>query len=144
MQIPCSILKLFMGKILSIDYGRKRIGLALSDEDEFIAFTLRAVTAGTKDRLIALLYNKIKELKPSEILVGLPLGIDLKPTQMSLEVEEFVADLLNEFKLPITKWNEVGTSKLASKNLRVSKKSDVDSESARIILQEYLDFKKSK
>jgi len=134
-----------MGKILAIDYGRKRIGLALSDEDEFLAFAINNVTAQHQAKLFSLLLKRIIELNPTELLVGHPLGIDLKPTQMSLEVEEFIKKLEEQFKsLKITKWNEVGTSKMAQSNQRHKSNKNIDSESARIILQEYLDFKKRK
>ena len=132
-----------MSKILAIDYGRKRIGLALSDEDEFIAFTINPVSAENFTKLFQLLLKRIKESNPSTLLVGYPLGIDLKPTQMSIEVDQFIEKLKENFNFPIEKWNEVGTSKLAQKNIKNSRNKSIDSESARIILQEYLDFKKS-
>ena len=132
-----------MSKILAIDYGRKRIGLALSDEDEFIAFTINPVSAENFTKLFQLLLKRIKESNPSTLLVGYPLGIDLKPTQMSIEVDQFIEKLKENFNIPIEKWNEVGTSKLAQKNIKNSRNKSIDSESARIILQEYLDFKKS-
>lgn len=132
-----------MSKILAIDYGRKRIGLALSDEDEFIAFTINPVSAENFTKLFQLLLKRIKEANPSTLLVGYPLGIDLKPTQMSIEVDQFIEKLKENFNFPIEKWNEVGTSKLAQKNIKNSRNKSIDSESARIILQEYLDFKKS-
>jgi len=50
-----------MGRILSIDYGRKRIGLAMSDEDEFLAFTLSHITSGSQDKLFGQLIAKIKK-----------------------------------------------------------------------------------
>jgi len=85
-------------------------------------------------------------MSPKELLIGYPLGIDLKPTQMSIEVDKFISELEIEIKLKIIKWNEVGTSKIAQSNLRAkgNKKGNIDSESARIILQEYLDFKTEK
>lgn len=133
-----------MAKILAVDYGRKRIGLALSDDDEFLAFRITHLSANTFDRLFALLVKKIIEVNPKILVVGYPLGIDLKPTQMSLEVDEFIKALMENTKAQIVRWNEVGTSKMAQKNIRTSTNKSIDSESARIILQEYLDFKKNK
>lgn len=131
-----------MGKILAVDYGRKRIGLALSDEDEFLAFTINSLTAQEFPKLFELLKRKILEINPVKLVIGYPLGIDLKPTQMSNEVDNFIKDLTEFTKVEIIRWNEVGTSKIAQKNIRNSRNKSIDSESARIILQEYLDFKR--
>jgi len=133
-----------MSKILAVDYGRKRIGLALSDDTEFIAFTINPLSEPTPIRLFNALVKKITEINPSALVIGYPLGIDLKPTQMSIEVDEFISRLTEHTKAEIIKWNEVGTSKLAQKNIKNSRNKSIDSESARIILQEFLDFKKTK
>lgn len=131
-----------MNKILSIDYGRKRIGLAQSDNNLSIAFPIQTITSQNSDKLFEILLDKLSSIKPDLILIGYPLGNDFKPTQMSIEVDEFIKKLSSFINIEIIKWNEVGTSKIAMQNLRSTKNRNIDSESARIILQEYLDFKK--
>ena len=133
-----------MGKVLSIDYGRKRIGVAVSDEENIFAFSEPVITDTIWSKLYSKLLATIKFHKPTKIVIGYPLGLDMKPTQMSLEVDHFIENLKQEFAIEILKWNEVGTSQLASINFRHKKTQAIDSESARIILKEYLDYINSK
>ena len=142
MQIPFSILKFDMGKILAIDYGRKRMGIALADNDLKLAFALNSITSPDLKKLFSLVLSKIEEIKPNQILVGYPLGLDQKPTQMSNEIDSFISNLQNATAIEVVRWNEVGTSKIAMNNIRSSRNKSIDSEAARIILQEYLDFNK--
>jgi putative holliday junction resolvase len=133
-----------MGKLLAIDYGRARTGLAISDEEKVIAF--KYLTLHEKDNDLKL--NKIREIVEKEeielMVIGIPLGALGQPTAISKEIEEFAEKLETSTSLQIVKWNEVMTSELAKKNKEniKYKKGDLDSESARIILQEYMDYSK--
>lgn len=131
-----------MPKIISIDFGLKRVGLAEADS---IAFPLEAITYNEYTKLLELLTSLIKANSYEKILIGLPLGYDEKETEMSKKVRLFSEDLEESLGegYEIIFWNEVLTSELAKQNLQGMKKS-IDSESARIILQEYLDFQNEK
>jgi putative holliday junction resolvase len=120
-----------MGVLLGIDYGRRRVGLAISDESESIAQGIDAVLRDKQNKFFI------------KLIIGIPLGYNGKPTQMSNEVVEFASDLKELSGIEYVMWNETSTSEIARFNLRDTGKYNIDSEAARIILQEYLDFKKT-
>lgn len=128
-----------MGKYLAIDYGTKNIGLAISDESKTFAMQLAPVR--NRDGL-NLILKVIRDFDVVRIIMGLPLGNDSKETKMSKAIKEFSKELLFKSGVEIIYWDESFTSKIASKSMR--KKGSIDSESARIVLQEYLDFNNSK
>lgn len=132
-------LKLFMSKYLSIDYGTKNVGLAISDDTKIFAMQLTPVrNKGSIDNILKV----IRDFDVSRIVIGLPLGSNGKETAMSKSIREFASELLFRSGVEIEYWDESYTSKFASKTMR--KKGSIDSESARIVLQEYLDFNNSK
>lgn len=131
-----------MEKFLAIDFGLKRIGLAEADSESMIAFTLQALEYKSYEKALGSLVKKIIDDGYTKVLIGLPLGYENKETQMSIKIREFSEDLKKEIpeNISISFLNEVLTSELAKSNLKRSgKKDSIDSESARIILQEYLD-----
>ncbi len=127
--------------IIGFDYGTKRLGVALSDDTEKIAVATSPIVYKEENELfgnIAALFNKYN---PSFIIIGIPLGYDDKPTQMSENVKKFANSIKTQFNKEVVLWNEVMTSIAASQFVKKDKSGKLDSESARIILQEYLDFK---
>ncbi len=129
-------------KILSIDYGDKKIGLAISDEKEKLASRFLTVenislknSAGEISKIAA--DNKI-----GKIVIGIPVGFKGESGQAG-KTRLFINKLKQKINLPIVEINEVFTSKMAEKNLRsagirnTELKNLIDQEAARIILQEY-------
>lgn len=133
-----------MALILGIDYGTKRIGTSISDETETIAQAFEILEVKNDDEALEKLNALIQKYSISFLVIGLPLGLEFKPTQMSNQIEEFAKKLSNLTKLEYKTWNETLTSEVAKKNRLTFKKGYVDSEAARIMLQEYLDFKRYK
>ncbi|HEX9805048.1 MAG TPA: Holliday junction resolvase RuvX [Candidatus Dojkabacteria bacterium] len=137
-----------MGQILAIDYGKRKIGLALSDEDKIFAAPLPMMLVKSDDEAVEGIITIMQSAGFVEsILLGLPLGFDFKPTQMSRIVKKFAEKLKKkidtEIKIAFT--NEVLTSKQAEQGRsKKFKKEKSDSEAARIFLQEYLDHKNLK
>ena len=131
-----------MAVILGIDYGQKRIGLALTDETETIAQSINPITVKNSEDALKQLDAFLKDNNIASILIGLPLGIDEKPTQMSNEVLNFADKLKKLTGIEYDTWNETLTSEIAKTNPIGLGKGEIDSESARIILQEFLDFRK--
>lgn len=130
--------------ILALDYGTKRVGVAVSEDTETIALALDAVIYTSYEELMQKIGELIKKYSPTTLLLGLPLGNEEKPTQMSNQIKEFALDLEEKFAVPTKFWNEVMTSKMAGRIVKDNRKGNLDSQSARIILQEYLDFKNIK
>jgi putative Holliday junction resolvase len=133
-----------MPRILSIDYGGKRTGIAVTDPLQIIATGLTAVD--TKD-LFPFLKDYFQKEAVEKVIVGLPYSLDGSDTHATPLVKAFVIKFRKDFPaIPIETVDEQFTSRLAVKALIDSgvKKKDrrnkklVDEMSATIILQEYL------
>ena len=134
-----------MPRILALDHGTKRIGVAISDELKMIAQPLEYIDAhpfsSFLDRLKALLLEKEVEL----ILVGMPRNMNGTYGPAAEKVQEFVRLLKDEVKVPIRTWDERLTSTQANRMLidanvrRDKRKHKVDQMAAALLLQSYLD-----
>lgn len=137
-----------MGKILSIDFGLKRTGLALSDDSKIFAFGLK--TVDSKNLMTELKQLVVKE-KVEEIVIGEPKRLDSSDSHITENVRLLHQTLVKEFPLVhIALIDERFTSKMASQVIAQSglKKKDrqqkalIDEISATIILQDYLQTRK--
>ena len=133
-------------RILGIDYGRRRIGLAVSDEAEFLARPLdpyQRTHSLRKD--LEYLARLAREFEAATIVVGLPLNMDGSKGEMAVEVEEFVSQLQELVKIDIIVSDERLTSAEAERVLlegdvkRKDRKRLRDGLAATLILQGYLD-----
>jgi putative Holliday junction resolvase len=141
-----------MGKVLGIDHGSKRIGIALSDQSNTIAFGKEVIDGG--GQCFKKIAESVKNNEVSTVVVGYPLNLKGEKTKQTEEVEKFII-LLSE-KLPveinIERWDERLTSKMAEsfvidsgmKKKKRQDKATLDRLSAAFILQSYLDSKKSR
>ncbi len=137
-----------MARILAIDYGKKRTGLAVTDPLQIIATALETVDS---HELIGYLKKYMLNEQVEKILVGYPLNFDNSPTDATPLVEKFIMKFGNVFPdMPVEKIDERMTSKMASQaisgmGLKKKDREDkalIDTVSAVIMLQEYLDSKK--
>ncbi len=133
-----------MARILALDYGKKRTGIAVSDPLQIIASALETVDSG---ELIGFLKKYIAAEPVEKILIGYPLNFDNSPTHATPLVEKFIVKFGNVFpQMPIEKIDERMTSSMASKAIAEMglKKKDrerkelIDAVSAVMMLQEYL------
>lgn len=124
--------------IIALDYGDKRTGVAISDDGEQIAFRHKALKLRPNEEMFEVIISLLQRLQPKEVIVGEPLGLDDKETQMSKKIRTVGEKIAHISNLPVKYWNEIMSSSIARQQ-KVTK--DIDSESARIILQEYLDYK---
>ena len=135
-----------MGRILAIDYGQKRVGIAVTDELKIIANGLTTVPSAEIFEFLKTYFSKEKvEL----ILVGDPKQMDGTPSESSKFVEPFVKKLAQTFPdIPIKRVDERFTSKMAFQSMidmglkkkDRQNKATVDRISATIMLQGYLEF----
>lgn len=95
-----------MGRILCIDYGLRRTGLAVSDPTRTISSALVTVEHRDETALVDKLKPIIAEQEVDEIVLGLPLSQSGKPTQRSAQVVAFGNRLHNAFKLPVSYCDE--------------------------------------
>lgn len=132
-------------RILAIDHGTKRIGIAVSDELKMIAQPLEFILAEPFDKFLARLKELIQEKEVEMILVGLPRNMDGSYGPAALKVQEFVAGLKDAIGIPLKLWDERLTSAQANRFLiegnvrRDKRKEKVDKTAAAILLQSYLD-----
>jgi putative holliday junction resolvase len=131
-------------RILGIDYGDRKIGLAISDEEEKLASRFLTVENKTLEKSIETIKDIIIEESVEKIIIGLPVGLKMESEQTE-KTRLFIDKLKQKINLPIIEVNEVFTSKMAEENLlnagirREEMKKTIDQEAARIILQDYLD-----
>lgn len=140
------------GRILGIDYGLARLGLAISDESKILASPLPTLSAAKKTeetvkRLVQELerIERERESTIQSIVIGLPLMMSGKTGFIADEVKHFATLLEQAVTIPIILWDERLTTVQAERSLReanLSRKKRskvVDTVAAVIILQNYLD-----
>ena len=132
-------------RILALDHGTKRIGVAVSDELKMIAQPLEFIPAEPFPTFLGRLKDLIREKEVELILVGLPRNMDGSYGPAALKVKAFVAALEEAVAVPIRTWDERLTSAQAQRLLiqggvrRGKRKEKVDQTAAAILLQSYLD-----
>jgi putative Holliday junction resolvase len=133
-----------MGRVLALDYGRKRTGIAVTDELKIIATGL--TTLRSKD-VLDFIKKYINEEDVDCIVVGEPKDMQNMPSDASRYIEPFVRSLRKKFpQMKIERYDERFTSKMAHQTmidggLNKTKRRDkalVDKISATLILQSYL------
>jgi putative Holliday junction resolvase len=132
-------------RILAIDHGSKRMGIAVSDELKMIAQPLEYIPAEPFAGFLARLEELIRDKEVESILVGLPRNMDGSYGPAAQKVQDFVAALKGAVAVPIKTWDERLTSAQANRLLiqgnvrRDKRKEKVDAMAAAILLQSYLD-----
>lgn len=133
------------GRILGIDYGQRRVGLAVSDALGITAQGLETVHHTNEDQLLAQLGKIIDMYGIEKIVVGFPLHMDGTYGEKAKEVDRFMKRLTDHFQLPVIAWDERLTTSAAHRTMhemgRKAKgaKGKVDRIAAALILQNYLD-----
>jgi len=132
-------------RILGVDFGHKRIGLALSDESGTIAQPLDYIDGGGVARVSLELVRLCAERKIGKIVVGIPLRLDGTPSEQTERTLVFIAELQRATTIPVAQWDERLTSVQAERALlegnvrRRERKQKIDKLAAQIMLQSYLD-----
>ena len=132
-------------RILSLDHGTVRVGVAVSDELKMIAQPLESIPAEPFAKFLERLKEIIHEKEIEMILIGMPRNMNGSYGPAALKVQEFVAVLKDAVTIPIQTWDERLTSAQANRFLiqgevrRKERKQKVDKASAAILLQSYLD-----
>ena len=137
-----------MSRILSIDYGLKRTGIAVTDEMQIIASGLTAIPSET---LIPFLKDYFSKEKVGKVIIGEPKQMNGNPSESALIIEKFIKVFQKEFpEMILDRVDERFTSKMAfqtmidsglKKNQRKNK-ALIDEIAATIMLQDYLQYKR--
>ncbi|MCL6119449.1 MAG: Holliday junction resolvase RuvX [Deltaproteobacteria bacterium] len=142
-------------KALGIDYGLKRIGLSLSDDTQTIAFPLKYILNDSLKKTISELKTVIEEENVGLLVIGMPIGLKGKKTEISTEIEKFIEILKESLKekiyegMAIAVYDERFSSAQAQRSLieqnikRNKRKEKIDSIASTFILQSYLDKQKN-
>lgn len=134
-------------RIIALDHGTRRIGVATSDELQIIASPLEYIPAEPFEAVVARLLVLIREKEVELILIGMPRNMDGTYGPAAQKVKEFIAALQPQVSIPIKTWDERLTSAQANRILlqanvrRDKRKQNVDKMAAAILLQSYLDSK---
>ncbi|MFC1643564.1 Holliday junction resolvase RuvX [Chlamydiota bacterium] len=131
--------------ILGLDYGEKRIGVAVSDPDEKMAFGMEILHRSDIKKDIARIKEIICLRNARTIVVGLPINMNGTYGEKAKEVEEFCVILKDNLEINIKTWDERLSSVQAERVLteanlsEIKKRKVLDKMAAQIFLQSYLD-----
>lgn len=142
-------------KILGLDYGHKRIGLAFADELG-VAFPIPAAVENSVEARLNHIALEIERRKPDMLLIGYPYNMDGSASQKMKEVDAFIEILKSRFSLPVNTSDERLSSFQAEADLdafapkksrkktiaarqKYRRSGDIDSRAIAIVLQDYID-----
>ncbi|MCH9037030.1 MAG: Holliday junction resolvase RuvX [Chloroflexi bacterium] len=132
-------------RVMGLDVGDVRTGVALSDPTGSIAAPLKTIQAGGRDRAIEEIAILVEENGVERVVVGLPVSLDGGLGPQARKVERFCEALGSRLAVPLVTWDESFSSTTADRVMRESggrrsrRKGRRDSVAAAVILQEYLD-----
>jgi putative Holliday junction resolvase len=129
-----------LGRILGIDFGKKNVGVAVSDPQGLIAFP-RGIIKVQSEQEWKEIQNIIQGEEIEEVVVGLPLRLDGSMGKSALEVQEFVDHLSGLIHIPVYTFDERFSSVACEKVLRGKKR--IDDCAAAFMLQGYLDSQRN-
>ncbi|TNF24783.1 MAG: Holliday junction resolvase RuvX [Deltaproteobacteria bacterium] len=141
-----------MGRVMGIDFGLARIGVALSDPTRTLASPLTTVHEKDKGAQIRRVAALIAEHEVTQIVIGIPYQLDGVAGEMAELAEKFATKLESTVEVPIARWDERFSSVTAEDALRVAdagrrkkkrsrqeEKGRIDAAAAAVLLQEWLD-----
>jgi putative Holliday junction resolvase len=130
---------------LAIDFGNKRIGLAISDESATVALGLENLAGGPIEKTCQAIIKLATERAVGEIVVGVPLRLSGEASEQTEHTLKFIAALEQVTAIPVRRWDERLTSVQAERAMlegdlrRRDRKANRDRLAAQILLQSYLD-----
>ena len=131
-------------RILAVDYGERRTGLAVSDELGYTAQGLDTIIVSNEEEIVPRVAAIAGEKGADRIVVGLPLNMDGTESEKSMKVRAFGEILSRQTSLPVVFWDERMTSMQAHRVMQALEvkasrnKHMVDRISATLMLQEYM------
>ena len=134
-----------MSKVLGVDYGEQRTGVAISDESRTIAFPRETLACPRVEQAAAAVARTAEAEQVAAIVVGYPLNMNGSQGARTTRTDEFMAELAKRTEIPLKKWDERLSTKIAEAVLieagtsRAKRRGVVDKLAAQVILQGYLD-----
>lgn len=134
-----------MSKVLGVDFGDRRTGVAISDDSRAIAFPRETLACPRVEQAAAAIARLAESERVAEIVVGYPLNMNSSKGPRTARTDEFLAELSKRTRIPLRKWDERLSTKIAEAVLieagtsREKRRGVVDKLAAQVILQGYLD-----
>jgi putative Holliday junction resolvase len=134
------------GRLLGLDVGGRRIGVAISDELGLIASPVAMVLRGP--RVAQELRDLVAKYGAVRLIAGLPVGLSGREGPQAADVREYTDAIASEVGLPLEYWDERLSTSIAERSLiasgtrRDKRKAQVDAVAAAVILQSYLDHQR--
>ncbi len=128
-----------MSRVLAVDPGEARIGLAVSDPSQTLARPLKVIRHKSRKQDAAAIVRTALELEASTIVVGVAYDIDSESGPQARKALRLVEVLRSMTDIPIEIWDESGSSLAAARGRAADR--ILDARAAAVILQEYLDAK---
>ena len=125
-------------KILSLDYGNRRIGVAITDPEQTVCFPRTVWVGLSQQEAIEKIKTMVGEEGVGEIIVGWPMNLKGEATRQTVETEVFFAELKKQMSIPVVAVDERFTSLLATQ------RDGDDAVAAQILLEGYLSVLQSK
>ncbi len=138
-------MQIFEKRLLGIDFGKRRIGIAISDPMRIVAQGMETISYHSPDQLWQKFARIFASHDIERVIIGSPINLNGSESAISANVREFANQLQEQFQVPIEFWDERFTSKAAQETLHQMGKSPsknkgkVDKIAAVLILQGYLD-----
>jgi len=132
-------------RILALDVGDKRIGVAISDPSQIIARSLKVIQRGSRQGDFAAVARLIEEYEVERVVVGHPRSLDGTIGEQAEKVEHYAAGLAEVLTVPVLLWDERFSTVSAERLMREAgsrgkkRRERVDAVAAAVILQDYLD-----
>jgi len=132
-------------RILALDVGDKRIGVAISDPSQLLARSLKVIQRGSRQEDFAAVARLVEEYEVERVVVGYPRSLDGTVGEQADKVERYAAGLAKAMDVPLVLWDERFSTVSAERLMREAgsrgkkRREWVDAVAAAVILQDYLD-----
>lgn len=136
--------------IMSADLGLSRTGIAVCDKMEVLAVPVTVINEKNQERLIEMIYEEFKKANAQLLVIGLPKNMDGSEGESAQRAYKIAESLKKNYNIDVVTWDERRTTVTATQYLNQTntrgkkRKSVIDSVSAVIILQSYMDFRANK
>ncbi len=137
-------------KIMAVDYGDARTGIAVCDRTEFLASPVGTIEEKDFDRLVEKVAYMAQQYEVGEIVVGLPLNMNGSKGPRAQKSELFANALNQATDIPVNMWDERSTTVTAAGILNETdvrgkkRKKVIDTVAATVILEAYLEFRRKR
>jgi putative Holliday junction resolvase len=134
-----------MMRVLALDVGDRRVGVAISDPTQIIARSLKVIQGGSRQEDLASVARLVEEYEVEKVVVGYPRSLDGEAHAQAEKVERYAAGLAEALNVPVLLWDERFSTVSAERLMREAglrgrkKRERIDAVAAAVILQDYLD-----